>query len=86
MGDVDMPDAGFAGPAKSKAAGKAKTGLGEGNTDSKKRFEVKKVLWPSITTVWQDTDALLVERCCSLGLGYCGRQLCYLQKSYHGSL
>lgn len=43
MADVDMPDAGSAGPAKSKAAGKAKTGLGEGNSEGKKKFEVKKV-------------------------------------------
>ena len=45
--DVDMPDAGSSTPAKPKATGLVKTtksgpGL-DGGSDSKKRFEVKKV-------------------------------------------
>ena len=33
-----------------------------------------------------EADALLVERRSSLGLGYCRRQLCYLQKPHYGSM
>ena len=84
MADVDMPDAGSAAPAKSKATGKAKTGLGEGNSDGKKRFEVKKVLRISVHK--HNANMKQVERCCSVGLGYRGRQLCHLQKPHYGSL
>jgi hypothetical protein len=44
MADVDMPDAGPAVPAKSKANTKlAKGGAADTATDGRKRFEVKKV-------------------------------------------
>jgi hypothetical protein len=43
MADVDMPDAGPAGPAKNKANTKvAKGGAADTATDGRKRFEVKK--------------------------------------------
>ena len=44
MADVDMPDAGPAAPAKTKANTKvAKGGAADTATDGRKRFEVKKV-------------------------------------------
>ena len=51
-----MPDAGPSAPAKSKPAGikTAKTGVADGGTDGKKRFEVKKVC---------STVPLIVPRC-----------------------
>jgi hypothetical protein len=78
MADVEMPDAGPSGAAKTKEpAAKSKAG-GEVATDGKKRFEVKKVVisgWGFCTA-----EGLLyaVERCSSVGMGYCCRQLCNL--------
>ena len=69
MADVEMTDA----PPKTKTS-KADTAA-----DGKKRFEVKKV---SCTFNWPieiKTDLFVsVERCRSLGLGHCRRQLCHL--------
>jgi hypothetical protein len=85
MADVDMTDAPSASTAPvKKAASKAK---GAEGGDGKKRFEVKKV--DSYQTMyWLSGELMneLVERSSSLGLGYCRRQLCNLQKSHHGSL
>jgi hypothetical protein len=68
MADVEMTDA----PSKAKAS-KADTA-----DSGKKRFEVKKVsTCNSLKTCLTDDD-FQVERCCTLGLGHCRRQLCHL--------
>ncbi len=85
MADVDMTDApsGSTAPVK-KTAGKAKAGA-EGGADGKKRFEVKKASHLRCDFGAQ-ANTSTVECSSSLGLGYRCRQLCYLQKPYHGSL
>lgn len=77
-----MPDAGSSAPAKPKATGLAKTpksGTGlDGGSDSKKRFEVKKVSFLASFLLESWVFGLLicfvvVECCGALGLGYrCG--------------
>lgn len=79
---TDAPS-GSTAPMK-KTAGKAKTGA-EGGADGKKRFEVKKVSYLECDFGAQANDST-VECSCSLGLGYRRRQLCHLQKPYHGSV
>lgn len=86
MADVDMPDAGPSAPAKTKAPTKGSKAGGEGGADGKKRFEVKKVhiCWAFF---WTAELKITIVECCSLmGLGHCGRQLCYLQKPHYGSM
>jgi hypothetical protein len=70
MADVEMTDA----PPKTKTS-KTDTAADSG----KKRFEVKKVSCALglISRIKTDTS-VLVERRCSLGLGYRCRQLCHL--------
>ncbi|KAL9107546.1 MAG: hypothetical protein Q9227_007546 [Pyrenula ochraceoflavens] len=59
MADVEMPDAGTAGPNKSKAVPKSsKAAVGEGGTDGKKRFEVKK--WNAVALWAWD---IVVDNC-----------------------
>jgi hypothetical protein len=73
MADVDMTDApsGSSAPIK-KAVVKAKAGgSAEGSADGKKRFEVKKVNKSFALVATRSTDSFIVERSCSLGLGYC---------------
>lgn len=69
MADVEMTDA----PPKTKTS-KADTA-----DSGKKRFEVKKVSYTFTRFIETKTDlSVLVERCCSLGMGHCRRQLCNL--------
>ena len=89
MADVDMPDAGPSTPVKaSKTSLKSsKAGASEGIVDGKKRFEVKKVKEASMSPSEMSPDRfVLVECCSSMGVGYCGGQLCYLQESHNGPL
>jgi hypothetical protein len=92
MADVDMTDAPSASgsaPGR-KVAGKPKAAAGDGGVDGKKRFEVKKVRIASPhNSCYIHTSYLfmyLVECSSAMGMGYCCRQLCYLQKSHHGPL
>lgn len=59
----------------------------------KKRFEVWCIMMMAYEqcsiVFWNCTNISAgqeVERCCSLGLGYSGWQLCYLSQSYYGSM
>ncbi|TQS33015.1 hypothetical protein Golomagni_06655 [Golovinomyces magnicellulatus] len=72
MADVEMKDA----PSNGKAV------------DGKNKFEVKKVRKDrdDIFFMVSLANAFEVERRSSLGLGYCSRQLCHLQKPHHGPL
>lgn len=84
MADVDMTDA----PPVAKKKG--------GDSEAKKRFEVKKVrktnarmlqyLSRSYTVGQTLTMKPIVERRRSLGLGHRRRQLRHLPQSYHGPL
>ena len=86
MADIDMTDAPSASTASAKnAVGKSKADGAEGG-EGKKRFEVKKVGHLQLLSRSSGANTLTVERSGSLGLGYSGRQLCYLPKPYHGSL
>lgn len=64
---------------------KAKTAKG-GEGDEKKRFEVKKVRLYDFNTVTRGLTMGIVERGCTMGLGYRCRQLRHLQKPHHGPL
>jgi hypothetical protein len=91
MADIDMTDApsGSGSAQVKKALGKSKATPGEGASDGKKRFEVKKVGHNSFWCFYEELDCLherIVERRGSMGMGYRCRQLCYLQKPYYGSL
>lgn len=73
MADVEMKEAATEPAAKGKGVSKS-----EGANGGKKRFEVKRVQsqGPSVTTschlFWALTWlALLVERGCFVGMGYC---------------
>ena len=69
MADVEMTDA----PPKTKTSKADTADFG------KKRFEVKKVSYILTRFLETKTDlSVLVERCCSLGMGHCRRQLCHL--------
>jgi hypothetical protein len=90
MADVDMTDApsGSTAPAK-EATSKPKTSAGDGGADGKKRFEVKKVrrsTSSALCDLFHVLSTRIVECRCFVGLGYCCRQLCYLQKPHHGSV
>jgi hypothetical protein len=85
MADVDMPDAPTPAPA-STAVTKKKSGVDGEGKEGKKRFEVKKVYGTLIRTAWSRADGALVECGGPLGVGYCCRQLRYLQEPHHGSL
>lgn len=80
MADVEMTDAPTSAvvPKKKGADSEAKEG--------KKRFEVKKVYIRLSPSYLVSSDNTLVECCRALGMGHCGRQLCHLQESHHGSL
>lgn len=87
MADVEMPDAGSSAAAKPKdpTTKSAKAGGADTSMEGKKRFEVKKVRDEDIDL--ESTYLRSIVECSSLvGMGYCCRQLCYLSKSYHGSL
>ena len=90
MADIDMPDAGPSAPAggKGKATVKSSKAGAGGGSEEKKRFEVKKVKYPVWSPIRPHSWLIgcIVERCRSMGLGHCGRQLRYLPESHHGSV
>lgn len=75
MADVDMTDA----PGSTAVASKKKGGDVEGKSDSKKRFEVKKVNTDIMFSDYDSAPTLLliypcttlVERRRTLGMGHC---------------
>lgn len=78
MADVEMTDA----APKTKVA-KAVAG----DSDGKKRFEIKKVGSPFGRRSWTSmTDGNVVERGRALGVGHCCRQLRHLPQPHHGPL
>jgi hypothetical protein len=88
MADVEMADADTgAAPVESKKMVKgSKSGAAETASDSKKRFEVKKVSLPCLDAWPAFSNDITVERSRAVGLGHCRRQLCYLPQSYHGPM
>lgn len=63
MADIDMADAPAPKTKTAKASASADTG-------DKKRFEVKKVGLCNAAVPPEQANVSLVERCCSLGMGY----------------
>lgn len=82
MADVEMVDAGAAPKVKSSKAGVSDA------MDGKKRFEVKKVSYNHAEMYARTGSGVLtatsVERCGTMGMGHCGRQLCHLPQPHYG--